>query len=358
MAKAIERIEQDILALEEAIRAIAKELQSAYTNYLTSLGQTVRKQLILATYHLCTQGYPESFLSLSLHQRQQLQQTIRELGQQTAEELPTLIKNEQEQQEEASEEEGEQEEMNEDEETDELSSPTPVTLPTSPTSLTPLTSLTPPTSLTSPQSPGSGNPPAALPPLIPPTSPTSPQPHSLGTPKPPTSPTPPNLFSLSSFYPVSSSPNTSNPVDLAKWQQNIERATQQKLKLVSREANLLLQKAGILPKKLPEPILEAAAAAASEASAEVMPGPPNLLNLVVEIENEQQSEDSSLTQIMAINLRLGEIEFADPTLSSYRKQIRGLLVQLSRIGQEYQKKQRERSVAEAEAAWRAIWSDD
>jgi geranylgeranyl pyrophosphate synthase len=91
MAKAIERIERDILALEEAIQAIAKELQTAYTNYLTALGQTVRKQLILATYHLCTQGYPESFLNLSLHQRQQLQQAIRKLGQQTAEQLQGLI---------------------------------------------------------------------------------------------------------------------------------------------------------------------------------------------------------------------------------------------------------------------------
>jgi hypothetical protein len=155
-----------------------------------------------------------------------------------------------------------------------------------------------------------------------------------------------------------SSPNTSNPIELAKWQQNLERATQEKLKRVSHEANLLIQKAGIIPKKLPGPILEAAAAAASEASAEVMPGPPNLLNLVIEIENEQQSEDSGLTQIMAINLRLGEIEFADATLSSYRKQIRSVLLQLNRLGQEYQKKQRERSVAQAEAAWRAIWSDD
>ncbi|MBD2520291.1 hypothetical protein H6G93_36200, partial [Nostoc sp. FACHB-973] len=151
------------------------------------------------------------------------------------------------------------------------------------------------------------------------------------------------------------SPDTSSPIELAKWQQNLEEVTQEILKKVSHDANLLLQKAGILPKKLPEPILAAAAAAASEASAEIMPGPPNLLNLVIEIENEQQSEDSSLTQIMAINLRLGEIEFADPTLSSERRQIRGILVQLNKLEREYQKKLRERAVAEAEAAWRASW---
>ena len=48
MARAIERIERDIAALKEAIRAIALELQSAYASYLNTLGITVRKQLILA----------------------------------------------------------------------------------------------------------------------------------------------------------------------------------------------------------------------------------------------------------------------------------------------------------------------
>ena len=86
-----------------------------------------------------------------------------------------------------------------------------------------------------------------------------------------------------------------------------------------------------------------------------MPGPPNLLNLVIEIENEQDAENSGLTQIMTINLRLGEMEFADSALSSGRKQIRNILVKLNKLGREYQKKQRERAVAEAEAVWRASW---
>ncbi|MHC5672940.1 hypothetical protein [Nostoc sp.] len=265
MARAIERIERDIAGLKEAIRAIAVELQTAYASYLNSLGLAVRKQLILASYHLCTQGYPESFLHLSLNQRQQLQQAIRKLGQLASEELLTYIKSEGDEEDEGV---------------------TPVIMDTS-----------------------------------------TPEPLSL---------------------------DTSNPIELAKWQQNLEEVTQEILKKLSHDANILLQKAGVLPKKLPEPIL-AAAAAASEASAEVMPGPPNLLNLVIEIENEQQSEDSGLTQIMAINLRLGEIEFADVTLSSERRQIRSILVQLNKLGREYQKAHRERAIAEAEAAWRASW---
>ncbi|MEH1892365.1 MAG: hypothetical protein V7K92_23910 [Nostoc sp.] len=278
MARAIERIERDIAALKEAIRAIATELQSAYASYLNTLGLAVRKQLILASYHLCTQGYPENFLHLSLNQRQQLQQAIRKLGQVASEQLLTCIKSEEVAENGTDEGDGQD---------GEVTSSSPVILGTS-----------------------------------------TPEPLTL---------------------------DTSNPIELAKWQHNLEEVMQEILKKLSHDANLLLQKAGVLPKKLPEPILAAAAAAASEASAEVMPGPPNLLNLVIEIENEQQSEDSELAQIMAINLRLGEIEFADVTLSSERRQIRSILVQINKLGREYQKKHRERAIAEAEAAWRASW---
>ncbi|WP_375509548.1 hypothetical protein [uncultured Nostoc sp.] len=276
MARAIERIERDIAAIKEAIRAIAVELQNAYASYLNTLGLAVRKQLILASYHLCTQGYPENFLHLSLNQRQQLQQAIRKLGQVAAKQLLGCIK---------SEEVGENERDERDEEvTSSLSS---------------------------------------------------------------------GLLDTSNSQ--SFTADTYNPIELVKWQQNLEEVMQEILKKLSHDANILIQKSGVLPKKLPEPILAAAAAAASEASGEAMPGPPNLLNLVIEIENEQQSEDSGLTQIMAINLRLGEIEFADVTLSSERRQIRSILVQLNKLGREYQKKHREKAIAEAEAAWRASW---
>ncbi|OUL31812.1 hypothetical protein BV378_00640 [Nostoc sp. RF31YmG] len=315
MARAIERIDRDIALLKEAIKAIAAELQTAYASYLSMLGQAVRQQLILATYHLCTQGYSENFLSLSLNQRQQLQQAIRKLGQQAAEQLLTFINNEEHQDEvaevageDASDEVaevagedasnegdvGDGEDVNDDK--------------------------NPQSKIRFEKFAMEGNRAGKLPLIIKFTDPT-------------------------------------NPMELAAWQQSLEKLIQYTLKKVSHDANVLLQKISILPKKLPEPILEVAAAA-SEASAEVMPGPPNLLNLVIEIENEQDAQQSGLTRLIAINLRLSEIEFADSKLSSGRKQIRSILVQLNKLGQEYQKKQRERSIAEAEAAWRAIWIDD
>jgi hypothetical protein len=298
MARAIERIEQDITMLKEAIRAIAIELHSSYVSYLTILGAALQKQLILAVYHLCTQGYSDNFLQLSLNQRQQLQQSIRKLGQKAAVQLLDYLKAE------------EVEESQESENPEEINGTQ---------------------SDSESEIPGEE---------------TSPHSSTQGTFQP----------SQTSQKPKYLDP--SNPIELVQWHEDIEAAIQDTLKKVSHDANFLIQKAGILPKKLPEPILAAAAAAASEASAEVIPGPPNLLSLVIEIGNEQEPDDSSITQLITINLRLGEIEFADMILLSGRKQIRSILVQLNKAGREYQKKHKELKVSEAESAWRASWFED
>jgi hypothetical protein len=250
MARAVERIERDIAALEEAVSALATEISSAYTIYLTALGPTVRQHLILASYHLCTQGYAKSFLSLSFNQRQQLQHAIRKLGQQASDQLLAYTR------------------------TEERDTPQP-----------------------------------------------------------------------------------SSPMELAQSQQNLEQVIANTLKTVSRETNHLLQQAGILPNKLPAPLLEAAVNS-SEASAEAINGSPNLLNLLIETENSEEPDDSSVTPIIAINLRLSEIEFADATVRAGRNQIRNLEMQLKILGREYYKKQQERAVAEAEAAWRASWLEE
>ncbi|PMB04363.1 hypothetical protein CEN45_18230 [Fischerella thermalis CCMEE 5198] len=305
MVRPIERIERDLAALEEAIAAIAKELQTAYTSYLNTLGQAVQQQLILAAYHLCTQGYSENFLKLSLSQRQNLQQSLRKLGKKSAEQLLALINGEEEKLQPQDVESKKLPECNQDDpeivsaqETTEMESEAQE---------------------------------------------EQEQPEK------------PEDTIFSSLPPDTTFPSSANPIELAKWQQFLERATQYTLRRISHEANLLLQKAKILPEKLPEPILEAVG---SEASADIVPSPPNLMSLVIEIENGQKSEESGLTQLMAINLRLVEIEFADTKLSSERKQIRNILVQLNKLGLEYQKKLRERSVAQAEAAWRASWYED
>ncbi len=87
MLGAIEQIEQEITALKVAVDTIAQDCCSTYAGYLGVLGQAVRQQLIMASYRLCTQIYPRAFLGLSLIQRQQLQQTLQQLGQQSEQRL-------------------------------------------------------------------------------------------------------------------------------------------------------------------------------------------------------------------------------------------------------------------------------
>ncbi|MDJ0776140.1 MAG: hypothetical protein QNJ49_22390 [Mastigocoleus sp. MO_167.B18] len=379
MARGIERIEQDITSLEEVIEGIGEELQEVYGSYVENLGKSVSKQLILAIYHLCTQGYPDNFLKLSLNQKQKLQQNIRKLGQRSDSELKELLKVDDEE----DEEDGEHEKENADEEKiqiEEISDEQILEITTDGnikiTADLPLTEAELAAAMdsiakaardkTDEEKNKAEN--------------TDKEQDKSESVKESgelsevrldevvlvnasIADKAMDLFAAArnaaSKYPSKPKTlDTSNPVELAKWQQYLELSLQQLLRVVSRDANRILQKSRILPKKLPPSLLEAAAAS-SEASAEIMPGPPNLLNLAIEIESEQKSDSGrGLMKIMAVNLRLGEIEFADTELSAKRKKIRGISSRLAKVGREYQKIQRELSVAKAEAAWRSSWYED
>ncbi|NCJ06239.1 hypothetical protein GS597_06855 [Synechococcales cyanobacterium C] len=80
MVALTEQIQQDLKHLEQRVTQVAIELQGLYADYLQCLGSSVQQQLILASYHLCTQTHPEIFLTLSLTQRQTLQQSLQKLA--------------------------------------------------------------------------------------------------------------------------------------------------------------------------------------------------------------------------------------------------------------------------------------
>jgi hypothetical protein len=63
-------------------------------------------------------------------------------------------------------------------------------------------------------------------------------------------------------------------------------------------------------------------------------------------------------QIVAVQLRLSEIELGDAQVMAARHQIRHLLHRLNTLKREYRTRDRERAVARAEAAWRASWFDE
>ena len=311
--RAKERIEQDLTALEEALAALTLEYQSTYEGYLTALGQAVRQQLILACYHLCTQAVPESFLKLSFDARQKMQQSVRRLAAASEEKLRSLVteseaeeeieedeeeddldKDQEEEEEDQEGEKGEKEEEEDEEDQKEKKELSAINY----------------------------------------------------------------LFSVANYQ----APTANSPERLARWQNSIEKSIAHIIKLLSRDTNRLLQQSGILPSQLPEPVLEAASQA--ESSGDSVAGPPNLLNLIIETDAPSASRNLAETlasralHITAVKLRLSEIEFADAGTSAWRQQIRNLSVKLNSLGRDYQKKQRELAVVEAESAWRSSWFED
>lgn len=306
MVGSVEQIERDLAALQETVAATAEEFYATYKSYLTALGQATRQQLILASYHLCTQAYPEKFLQLSFSDRQKLQQSLRQVAQQAQEHL--------------------------------------------------LQQLHPVGSAD-----GAGLDPIELLPELAALMNAEVSVEATFTEDEATETAasdPPEATSSESTEPPVDEPLT--PRVVARWQDRLERSLIVQLRKLSHKANHLLQQAGIVPKELPEMVLEAASEQAGDAIAKT----PNLINLLVEtVADHGEDEDipalpASLTQVVTIHLRLSEIEFADGTVSVWRHKIRNLSAQLNALGHQYAKKQREHAIAEAETAWRSSWFED
>ncbi|HCA95444.1 MAG TPA: hypothetical protein DEP38_12560 [Cyanobacteria bacterium UBA9226] len=258
MARWLERIQQEITAQEKAIGLLVTEFQTIYSQYLTLLGQALHQQLMQASYHVCTQGYPESFLALSFDGRHQLQQDLRKISKESQAELRSHLE------------------------------------------------------------------------------------RWL------------KEWEVGEQFLAVKLPKMNYP--FSKLQEEIEEEIAKTLQNISIQTNQLLQDRGIIPHKLPSKVLEAAAK--SEASTEMNPGAANLLNLVVETKNDEDPEDSNLMRILAINLRLSEIEFSDSSLTVTRNQIRSLAAKGGKLQRDYRKIQRELAIAKAEAAWRSSWFED
>lgn len=92
MAKSLQQIKQELTAFEEKTNELAIELNRLYRDYLEALSQSIKQQLILAGYQVCTQIYPEEFLKLSFSQREKLQHNLRQLGQGIQAQLLSYLK--------------------------------------------------------------------------------------------------------------------------------------------------------------------------------------------------------------------------------------------------------------------------
>lgn len=171
-------------------------------------------------------------------------------------------------------------------------------------------------------------------------------------------------FQLPELEPENAPSVIKTPEDLVTWCKQLEQGIRMVLDNLSQEINRTLQKAQIIPSQLPPKLLEMALQ--SEEGGMSSGNSPNILNVLIETTNKQESEtdddeeeesDSKITKLSAIHLRLSEVEFADPQLGIKRKPIRQKLEKLKKMRKTYHLTQRDLAKAEAEAAWRSSWHE-
>ncbi|MGK7924481.1 MAG: hypothetical protein AB4290_04370 [Spirulina sp.] len=341
MTKSLQKIEQELKMLSEQVEEVKQELNARYVRYLEILGQALKKHLAMVTYQICTQTYPHLFLKLTVQERQELQRKIRKLGDRGCQEfshaleraehlkLPspsqdirdTILKKlpiteeqlkmlrerlfqsvrEEKEQEESKNQDDKQpikSKIEDDEliEDDEISEEDELLEEIEDED---------------------------------------------------------NDETLEDAEQIQD-PN--HPIHLVNFLKRVEKVLVDILHDISNQTNHLLQSSGILSSKLPPQVLEAAIEA--EGSGTAVGNSPNTLNLLIEAENEQSSKNSTVMQVTAVRLRLGEIEFAEPSLSAERNRIRELGGKVKKLYKYYEKLQQEKASAEAEIAWRSIWYEE
>lgn len=311
MTKEIHQIEQDIAKLEQQTSIVKEKLTTVYQNYLNKLSEYVQKYLVFATYQICTQAYPQEFLTLSLSQRQNFQQMVRKLGQQAQIKLIGAL------------------EVN----LNSTQSYTENTLLSVQSESASSLELTPQIELSELS--------ADL------DSELTINHHNIDI----------EFSDLDS-----KKQEINNPEQLVNWIQKLEKSITDILQIVSHDVNKLLLQNQIIPQKIPSKVLEAAAQIDNASSP--IAGRPNLLNLLIESdkgsgqEKDELNKKSEITKITAIHLRLAEIEFSETTLSAQRNQIRDILAQVKKLRKQYKKILQELAIAQAEAAWRSSWYED
>lgn len=170
------------------------------------------------------------------------------------------------------------------------------------------------------------------------------------------------------------------PQDMLAWQERVERAIAQRMRQSSQEMTRLLEKSGVLSNQLPDGLLAPGPhLGEEEGDGETLDSErrrrpkkrtslsPHILSLTLEPAGDPRKRKAKGddgagppegVQIVAIYLRLTEIEFAMPLVMGWRNHIRTKAKEMQRLAHQYEEKLRERAIAEAEAAWRSTWSND
>lgn len=427
MTGSVEQLTQKIVSLDRQTDELKAKLDQTYGGYLQVLVRVFQQQVLQACYHICTEGYPQEFVALSMTQRHDLQQRIQKITKTTAGfiseillfpppvlpsvQMPGFFSMTPDQF------------MSMEEEEDEADDGT--------TSFT--LDLTDPAVLAN-FAPGLGS------------SQRSTIEEILGdveemeeidldeeeddeeeedeeeddddTPFSGAEPGRRRMTEadarelqaiLSQVAAAITAKEPKTPVDrVLSWQDSIEHGIREQICLASYQVNQALQKAQLIPSQVPDRALEAASRANGDGATKIS----HVIQMLVELgsasgsasgnrsrdsrEESNSSEDSSnaandrdrsdpdsesddqeapsapprkkqarpmnvvpkLTHVIALQVRLSEIEFHDPLLMRWRRNIRELTLELHSLTRDYRNYQRKLSVAEAQVAWRSTWLSD
>ena len=322
MTKSIQQVKQELKKLESTVADAAIELEDLHRDYLNLLSQSLKQQLISACYQICTQLYPQSFIDLSLNDKQNLQQNFRQIAIELEPDLLVIV---------------EQKELE----------PEPFDL----NLMAELIKNLPKPNKSSEE--GDNTPEINLE-LV------KAELENI------------ELIEIdvegeeseletddeeSSKEKV----NLENPEHLILWHKQIERNIKQILDSGSRRVNKYLQESGILPDRIPSKVIEIAmqADSAKGMSNTKQPRIPHVLHLALESDDSKKPKSSKdLVEISLLRLRLAEVEFHSPLLNAKRGQIRNLMSKIKKLKNSYRSIKQETAVLEAQAAWRASWYED
>lgn len=297
MSKSIKNLREELEISEQKVIILEEELAEIYRKYFSFLADAVNKQLVLACYQICTQKYPDNFLKLSLSKRQNLQQKLKSLSFTFKQKLADSFSTINFYNQELIKELITIILVNSEEIESKSNEETDIEN----------------------------------------------EQKSLEIEDNLFKDTPKNDLKLT-------------PELLIQLNFDLSQSIQETLKYISRKANRYLQQEEILSPEIPPKILDLALEA--EENMSLIANSPNLMSLLIEKEHQDTEEKQKITSIVAICLRLGEIEFVEANLSYFHNQIRDILVKIEKLREVYDKQLRQYTIAEAEAAWRVSWFND
>ncbi len=147
-----------------------------------------------------------------------------------------------------------------------------------------------------------------------------------------------------------------DPFALIRWVERMERGISQRLRQSSQRTTRSLEKSRILNNELPDGLLEAAVRPDGDHEDDSDGSMPHVLRLKLNAAGKEgRPRKGKSIRIVAIYLRLSEIEFATPGVMAWRNQLRNQVKQLRRLSKEYKDCKHAQDVVKAQELWRRGW---